>query len=123
MARNKTSFYYAKYTGLSEIIDEYGNATGQYTVTYDNPILMQGNISPVQGALQTQLFGAWENFDRVIVLDDVHHPLDEYSILWVDTVPLIEDDGSTTTPHDYVVTKVARSLNGVSLAISKVKVK
>lgn len=123
MARNKTTFYYAPYTGKNEITDEYGNATGQYSVTYGNPIEARGNISPAQGMVQTQLFGASANYDRVIVLDDVHISVDEYSVLWVDTPPRLEEDGSTTTPHDYVVTKVARSLNGVSLAISKVMVR
>ena len=33
-----------------------------------------------------------------------------------------EDDSEAVTPHDYIVKKVARSLNSVSIAISKVKV-
>ena len=123
MVRNKTAFYYALYTGKNEITDEYGNATGQYSVTYGNPIKAYGNISPVQGIVQTQLFGANTKYDRVIVLDDVHIPIDEYSVLWVDTEPLIEADGSTATPHNYEVTKVAPSLNGVAVAISKVMVR
>jgi hypothetical protein len=32
-------------------------------------------------------------------------------------------DGSTDTPHDYVVKKVAKGLSGVSIAIGKVDVK
>ena len=123
MVRNKTAFYYALYTGRNEITDEYGNATGQYSVTYGKPIKAYGNISPVQGIVQTQLFGANTKYDRVIVLDDVHIPIDEYSVLWVDTLPLIEADGSTSTPHNYEVTKVAPSLNGVAVAISKVMVR
>ena len=43
--RNKTSFYYALYTGQTEIIDEYGNATGQYSVQYSDPIKSLGNVS------------------------------------------------------------------------------
>jgi hypothetical protein len=42
--------------------------------------------------------------------------------MWVDTLPHLNEDGSTDTPHDYIVKKVARSLNGVSIAISKVRV-
>jgi hypothetical protein len=62
-------------------------------------------------------------YDKVIVLDDRSTPIDEYSILWVDTPPLLNDDGSTDTPHNYVVRKVARSLNGASIAIGKVDVR
>ena len=123
MARNKTTFYYALYTGQTEIVDEYGNATGQYSVTYGNPTKTLGNISAAQGEMQTRQFGESESYDKVIVLDDVNTPIDEYSILWVDTFPQLNEDGSTITPHDYVVKKVARSLNSVSIAISKVSVR
>ena len=122
MARNKTTFYYALYTGQTEIIDEYGNATGQYSVTYGNPIKGLGNVSAAQGEMQTRQFGDSESYDKVIILDDVDTPIDEYSILWVDTPPIL-DGCSTETPHDYVVKKVARSLNSVSIAISKVSVR
>lgn len=122
MARNKTTFYYALYTGQTEIIDEYGNATGQYSVNYGDPIRTLGNVSAAQGEMQTRQFGDSESYDKVIVLDDVNTPIDEYSILWVDTPPAF-DGGSTKTPHDYVVKKVARSLNSVSIAISKVSVR
>ena len=123
LARNKATFYYALYTGQTEIIDEYGNATGQYSVNYGNPIKALGNVSAAQGEMQTRQFGESESYDKVIVLDDVNTPIDEYSILWVDTLPLPNGDGSTDTPHDYVVKKVARSLNSVSIAISKVIVR
>ena len=123
MTRNKATFYYALYTGQTEIVDEYGNATGQYSVTYGNPIKMLGNVSAAQGEMQTRQFGESESYDKVIVLDNPNTPIDEYSTLWVDTLPLLNEDGSTETPHDYVVKKVARSLNSVSIAISKVIVR
>lgn len=120
--RNKTSFYYALYTGQTEIIDEYGNVTGEYSVQYSNPIKILGNVSAAQGETQSRQFGESETYDKVIVLDDPNTPIDEYSILWVDTRPELVD-GVTTTPHDYIVKKVARSLNSVSIAISKVAVR
>ena len=73
--------------------------------------------------MQTRQFGESESYDKVIVLDNPNTPIDEYSTLWVDTLPLLNEDGSTETPHDYVVKKVARSLNSVSIAISKVIVR
>jgi hypothetical protein len=123
MARNKSKFYYASYIGETEITDEYGNNTGEYNLTYEKPIETFGNVSAAQGEIQSRQFGESESYDKVIVLDDKDTPIDEYSILWVDTLPLLTEDGSTETPHDYVVKKVARSLNGVSIAISKVDVK
>jgi hypothetical protein len=123
MVRNKSKFYYASYIGEAEIIDEYENKTGEYEVSYSKPIKTLGNVSAAQGEVQNRQFGESESYDKVIVLGDRNAPIDEHSILWVDTLPHLNADGSTDTPHDYIVRKVARSLNGVSIAISKVIVK
>lgn len=122
LTRNKIPFYYASYIGEAEITDEYGNHTGEYRLTYGKPIRMSGNVSAAQGEMQSRQFGESEIYDKVIVLDDKKAPIDEHSILWVDTLPHLNEDGSTDTPHDYVVRRVARSLNGVSIAIGKVDV-
>ena len=122
MIRNKCVFYYAEHRGKSEIIDEYGNKTGQYKIVYGEPIKVYGNISPAKGEVQSQQFGESESYDKVIVLDDRNTPINEYSRIWVDTLPLLKEDGSTDTPHDYIVKTVARGLNGVSIAIQKVMV-
>jgi hypothetical protein len=53
------------------------------------------------------------------VLDDVNIPIDENSVLWVDKAVEYDENGNPL--FDYVVKKVARSLNSVSFAISKVK--
>ena len=123
MVRNKSKIYYASYIGETEIVDEYGNATGEYRIAYGNPTMMFGNVSAAQGEIQNRQFGESEIYDKVIVLGGRDAPIDEYSILWVDTLPHLNEDGTTDTPHDYVVKKVARGLNGVSIAISKVDVK
>lgn len=123
MVRNKSKFYYASYIGETEIMDEFGNATGEYNLAYENPIMTFGNVSAAQGEIQSRQFGESESYDKVIVLDDRNAPIDEHSILWVDTLPHLNEDGTTDTPHDYIVRKVARGLNGVSIAISKVDVK
>jgi hypothetical protein len=122
LARNKTKFYYAAYIGETEITDENGYGTGEYKLDYENPTQMHGNVSAAQGEMQSRQFGESESYDKVIVLDDRDAPINEHSILWVDTLPHLNEDGSTETPHDYIVRRVARSMNGVSIAISKVDV-
>ena len=49
-------------------------------------------------------------------------PITVASVFWIDTPPEIAEDGTTNTPHDYIVKKVATSLNSVSIAVSKVSV-
>ncbi len=130
MVRNKSTFYYALYQSRTEIVDDYGNATGQYEITFSDPASYEANISAAKGETQSRQFGENEAYDKVVVMDNEAPGIDEYSVLWVDTVPQLDEnghlavntDGEVITPYDYVVKKVARSLNSVSLAISKVKV-
>lgn len=131
MARNKTTFWVARYAGKKPIMDEYGNETGEYEVLHENPVRVYGNISAAKGETQTRQFGEAEGYDKVLVLDNAAPAFDEYAILWVDRVPeldeagalALDERGEVKTPHDYTVRKVARSLNSVSYAISKVNVR
>ena len=123
MNRNKLLFYYAPFLKKVELADEYGNKTGEYELVYGNPVKCFFNVSAAQGETQSRQFGESVIYDRVIVCDKPNIPIDEYSILWVDTVPEITEDGSTTTPYDYIVKEVAKSINSVAIAISKVVVR
>ena len=130
MERNKVRFFYALYMGKQEITDEYGNATGQYEVTHSSPVEYYGNVSAAKGETQSRQFGENEAYDKVIVLDNLSPNIDEYSVLWIDTMPELDQEGNLAldeneeiiTPYDYIVKKVARSINSVSIAVSKVKV-
>lgn len=118
--RNKSTYYYALYENRVRHTDEYGNKTSEWDVVYSNPVKARANISSAQGQSDTLVFGNDVQYDKTLVMENT--PLDENSVLWVDHVPVINDDGSTDTPYDYVVKKVAKSLNSVSVAVSKVKV-
>ena len=113
--RNRKKFYYALYLDKVEIIDDKGFKTGEWETGYSSPILAKANISPATGNSNTEQFGNLENYDKVIVTDDMSIPIDENSILWVDQL-------DTEQEHDYIVKRVAKSLNVVSIAIAKVNV-
>lgn len=121
MNRNKTTFYYAPYTGKTAVYDEYGNQTGEYELSYGKPVKTRANVSAAKGKVASQLFGENFNYDRTIVTDNASD-LDEYAILWIDVDPALDTDGNATVPHDYVVTHVAKSLNSTMIAVSKVAV-
>jgi hypothetical protein len=123
LARNKIRIFYANYRNKVPLRDEYGNLTGEYDIAYDNPVEIKANVSAARGEATTRQFGDDEGYDRVIVLDDPKLPIAVTSILWIDTLPEIAEDGSTDTPHDYIVKQVATSLNSVSIAVSKVNVR
>ena len=121
--RNKIRIFYANYRSKTPRKDEYGNLTGEYEISYTNPTEVCANVSAARGEATTRQFGDDESYDRVIVLDDPKFPITTTSILWIDTLPEIAEDGSTETPHDYIVKQVATSLNSVSIAVSKVNVR
>lgn len=121
MTRNRRTFYYASLTGVAMGTDTDGNFTEE-KCTYSNPTEKQGVITAANGEATTQLFGANERYDKVITLNLGENYLAIGSVLWVDTMPALDNQGKTTTPYDYIVVKVAESLNFVNVAIRKVDV-
>jgi hypothetical protein len=108
------------YEGKSPILDDDGNETGESKVSYKAAVSMRANVSAASGSAQVQQFGSFVSYDKVIVTDDVTCPIDENTVLFIDKEPEYADDG--TPLYDYVVKRVARSLNSISYAVSKVKV-
>ncbi len=122
LARNKIRIFYANYRDKIPLKDEYGNLTGEYKISYHNPIAIMANVSAARGEATTRQFGEDESYDRLIVLDDPKFPIATTSVLWIDTSPELAEDGSTKTPHDHIVKRVAPSLNSVSIAVSRVSI-
>lgn len=121
LKRNKVPFYYANIIGSQEVMNEDGYKTGETKLVYDTPRKLEANISVATGKVVLQLFGGNESYDKIIVSDDTDFPINEYSALWIDSVPLFDDSTKEIiTPNNYVVKKIARSLNSVSVAVSRV---
>ncbi len=119
LARNKKTLYYALQTGINGVQDEYGLFSGQYDIAYAAPVETRMNISPARGDAILEQFGIQEQYDKVLITDDMDCPISEDSVLWLNTVPVIEN-GVTTTPHDYYVVRVAKSLNNIAIAVKSV---
>ena len=142
LKRNRRPFYYCLYESKVPIIDEYGNETGEKIPVYGEAVQMTANISPATGQSNTEQFGNLESYDKVIVTSDMNCPIDENSVLFIDKEPeygsavtvdyreattLYGEDEATpvtveTPKYDYVVRRVAKSLNSISIAVSKVNV-
>lgn len=122
MERNKTGFWYALFDREEPIRDEDGRKTSETEILYKNPVFACVNVSPPNGSVSIRKFGLKEDYDRILVYEKGKLPLEETSVLWIDREPEIKQDGSTETPWDYVVKKVAPSLNSVIVGVSKVSV-
>lgn len=121
LERNKQKFYYCQYQSSTTVYDEYGNETGEPRRNYSVPQSMRANISPATGQSNTEQFGNLESYDKVIVTDWMSCPINEQSVLFVDKEPTADDDNGSPA-YDYIVRRVARSLNSISIAIRKVNV-
>ena len=119
LEKNKQSFWYALYERSEPILDEYGNEIGTNPV-YTNPVKETGNVSAAKGRTDASLFGVTSVYDKTINPLPPDCPITETSILWIDRPPVIEEDGTTKTGHDYVVAQIAHSLNHKAYAVSKV---
>lgn len=130
--RNKQPFWYALYDKTAEGYDEYGNQNSTYP-TYGNPIKAYANISPARGDVAARQFGDDDQYDKEVLLENRDTPINEYAVLWIDTVPQLDENGALVrnengqivTPWDYIVKKVGRGLpifGSTILAVSKVSV-
>lgn len=118
LERNKRDFWYCLYLGETEVRDGDGNYTGETEITYSYPIAAHMNISPATGQSNMEMFGNLADYDRVIVTDDVNTLIDENTVMFVEVSPII--DGNKVKGYDYIVSRVAKSLNSVSIALQKV---
>jgi hypothetical protein len=120
MERNKQTIHYSLYQDKIPILDDEGNESGEYKTAYSNPVEFRIRVSPNKGDSSEEVFGKSLDYDRVMNTADKRFSIDEFSILWIDTVPEIKEDGSTDTQHDFTVVRVAKDLNEWLFAIKKV---
>ena len=112
--RNKQKIYYSLYLSKTPILDEYGNQTGEYEISYDTPVALDINVSAARGTSDVEQFGINLNYTKSMVTNDLNCPIDETTRLWVGIEP--------TEPHNYAVVSVAKSINSITYAIKEVSV-
>ena len=144
LKRNQTEFWYCLLIPNTQeaIVDEYGNETGELIPSYKKAVPMRANISPATGQNQVEQFGNLDSYDKVIVTCDMGCQIDENTVLFIDKLPeytevqtheiiegqaLYADDEIVEKTYElpkynYIVKRVAKSLNGISIAVRKVDV-
>ncbi len=121
LKRNKRGMWYALYLDREEI-KKNGKRTGTYQVIYSPPQPICENISAARGSADVEMFGTDLKYDKAFVTADVKCPIDENSVMWIDREPVISAEGTTETPWDYKVVRVAESINSKAYAVQKVSV-
>lgn len=113
--RNRRKFYYKTVVGVEEKTDEWGNYTGEYAPVYSELKSAYANISANKGDVSSQQFGNLLDYDRTISTTNLNIGLDETGVLWL-------DGADTDKAHNFIVKKVAKSINSVQIAIKQVEV-
>lgn len=113
LKRNQVTFWYSLYTGKEPVLKD-GFKTGQFKAGYTAPVQAEASISSARGGSEVELFGTSVTYDRVISSVEPL-PIDEYSRIWVDTVPNEKADNP-----DYKVKRVAKGLSQHLWAIERV---
>lgn len=119
LQRNKQPFSFLPFVATEYVRDADGNLTGERFPIYGEPVTAYANISHASGYSETEQFGNNLQYDRVIVTDDLDIGIDENSVVFIDKPVTYNADGAPE--YNYIVKRVAKSLNSVSIAISEVK--
>ena len=86
---------------------------------YGEPQEFYANISAGKGTAQEEVFGTDIDFTRSICTTDLSLPIDELSLVWIESEPKYLADG-TVDPNsaDYkVAAKPAKGLNSLMIAL------
>ena len=119
LPENQREFYYQTYITSEEEYDEDGYLTGEDKSYYSNPIKAKAMISENTSDAVEMPFGKDLVYDKMIsTVQDL--PIDEYSKLFIDVEPVLNEDGTTDTKPDYEVVKVAKGIYQRVWAIRKI---
>lgn len=132
--KNQQELYYATYS--DQITEYYTDSDG--SIIYDeidgeliprikyeragyaNPVSFYANISAGKGTSQEEVFGVSLDYTKTISTTDMSLPLDEKSLVWFETEPTYNADGTVNEASaDYSVVGIAKSLNNVVYALKK----
>ena len=111
LQRYTAPFWYADVSGKEEIILN-GKPTGEYAVLYTEPVMARGNLSAASGTVRNEIFGAFSDYDFILLCDDPKLSIRETSVVWTE-----KPDGK---PHTHIVRRISRSPNIVAVALKEV---
>ena len=111
--RNRRPVAYAFYQGVTDVVNDDGEYTGEHEISYSEPVKALMNVSGGRGQADINLFGIGSSSMRTIVTEDLDTPFSEETVFWVERDP-------DTEPFDYRVVNISRTVNQVVIAIDEV---
>jgi hypothetical protein len=120
LRRNMRPFWYCLYQGASTITDSDGYDTGEPSVTYASPVKVMGFVSAASGDAEMEQFGVGVTYDKVITLSGTDWPIDEKTLLFIDTEPP-KDFNPSNVVADYAVVRVSVSVTQTTIAVRRLR--
>ena len=120
--KNKRPLSFLKYTGKTAVLDNEGNETGEYLITYSKAYKIMANVSGAKGSSAVEVFGTNLDYDKVITLsnkDFLKYGINDNSVFFIDVKPNYEANGYPR--YDYRVKRIAETINEVVIALEKVR--
>lgn len=114
--RNTQTLFYAQYSDKIPILDSDGYETGEYTVGYENPVLLDANVVDKTSQIAREYFGNDIEY-KYVILTDRDCPIQEDTILWIDTDNPLENEG---VEYNCIVSAIKKSLNYKVIAVKGV---
>ena len=116
LMRNKRPIYYSNYAS-TEYVEKNGKKTGRRRTVYGNVQTVYGTVSTPTGNATIEMFGTDKDYDKVVVLDQTDIGITENSVFWIDVAY------SADVAHDYIVKRVIKNHNFLTIGVRKVEVK
>lgn len=113
--RNRREVWYALYQGVTDVVDDDGNYTGEQEVSYATPVKAWMNVSGGRGQAMVEEFGIDNPFTHTAVTPDLKTAFNTDTIFWFYKTP---SDGA----HNFRCTGISRTPNQVVIALAEVEV-
>ena len=120
---NKITMFYALYEGKEDVLDENGDYTGNPVIKYSKPVEFRASASSGKGSAGEDIFGVNADFTRSICSMDMTLPITETSLVWIESQPVTNSDGSADeSSADYIVSAPpAISKDSIVIALKRRK--
>lgn len=127
MEINKSTIWYANFTGKEPILDENGHRTGEFRMGYTTPTPIRVALSEsiglnnltAQGTADLRAYGVTTNYTHRMITEDMDCPINEESIIWHDRDP---GDNPYDVPYNFRVIRVGKTFNYKSYYLRQVYV-
>ena len=117
--RDKRTIWYALYEGVTEVVDDDGNYTGEQTVSYGTPTKSRMNVSGGRGQAEIEMFGVDNPFTHTAVTDDLTTEFTTDTVWWFGVEP---GNTADAVPHNFRCTGISRTINQVVIALQEISI-